>query len=64
MGMSNETTMWGYSVISDVSSIVSEKMNATDFPLISKDDCKKKGFLLIGSGCDTVVPLMYLKLLI
>ena len=55
MGMSNETTLWGYSVISDVSSIISENMNATDYPLISKDDCKKKGFLLIGSGCDTVV---------
>lgn len=58
MGMSNETTM-GYSVISDmttaVSSNISEYMNATDYSLFSKDDCKDEGGILLGSGCDTVV---------
>lgn len=58
MGMSNKTTM-GYSVISDmttaVSSNISEYMNATDYSFFSKDECKKEGGKLIGSGCDTVV---------
>lgn len=58
MGMSNKTTM-GYSVISDmttaVSSNISEYMNATGYSFFSKDECKKEGGKLIGSGCDTVV---------